>query len=508
MIPSTLAPGFRTCKHLPNAAPMDLIPQAMAALRWNLILRVSGQVISWGLTFVVMRLLAPADYGLLAMAAVFLDYASMLADMGISAAVVQAPEIDERKLREAFGVALVMNVGVALLVLAVSPLIARLYGEPQLLTIMPALAVQFLLNGLMVIPRGLAQRKLEFKTLSLIQLGAAAAGGAVTLAMAAAGKGVWALVAGTVMNTLLQVLALNVAFPFMKPPLFSLNSARHMVSFGAKVTGVGLLWGFWSQADVLIGGILLGKGALGAYSIAMQLASMPLSRFAQIVTQVAFPAFSRLQHDPESMRFNVVRSTRILGVLAFPLFWGMSCVAPELIGVAIGRRWDAAVLPLALLALVMPIRLIGQFVSAVVRGCGRADVDLRNALLAVVIMPVGLYVGATIAGLNGLSLTWVVLYPWIFLWTMWNLFRALGLRLWKPLSAIAYPVLAAACMWGVTACVRWAAEPWLGVTARLALLVVSGAAAYCTAIWMLDRATIKSTIKLLKSVAAGTARPA
>lgn len=478
---------------------MDLIPQSIVALRWNAIVRVLGQLITWSVTLVVARLLSPADYGLLAMAVVFLQYVAILADMGLSTAIIQAPEIDCRKLRQILGVALLISLAASLVALAGSGVITKFYREPLLAPIIGMLSIQFVLNGLMAVPRGLAQRSLDFKRFSLVQLAGTVTGALVTLGLAAAGKGIWSLVTGNMVNLAVQVVAANILWPFRHWPLFSIDSARQMISFGASVSGVGVLWLFWTSSDVWIAGRLLGKDLLGAYSVGMQIASMPVSRFGEIVTQVAFPAFSRLQDDLEARQRNLIQSIRILSLGVFPVCWGLSVVAPELILVVIGERWAGAIVPLRVLALIMPLRMVGTFTASVVRSAGRADIDLRNTLLAVLVMPPAFFTGCH-WGLDGLSLAWVTVYPCLFVWNMRNYLAALGIPFSSLLRLLGVPVVAGACMFAATFLLRWWFQPWNTQFGGLVTLCTVGAVVYCAVAWRLDRGAVAASGRFVRGV--------
>jgi O-antigen/teichoic acid export membrane protein len=478
---------------------MDLIPQSIVALRWNAIVRVLGQLITWSITLVVARLLSPADYGLLAMAVVFVEYIAILADMGLSTAIIQAPEIDRRKLRQILGVALLISLAASLVALAGSGAITRFYREPRLAPIIGMLSIQFLLNGLMAVPRGLAQRSLDFKRFSLIQLAGAITGALTTLGLAGAGKGVWSLVTGNLVNLAVQVVAANILWPFRHWPLFSIDSARQMISFGASVSGVGVLWLLWTSSDVWIAGRLLGKELLGAYSVGMQIASMPVSRFGQIVTQVAFPAFSRLQDDPEARQRNLTQSVRILSLAIFPVCWGLSAVAPELILAVIGERWAGAIVPLRVLALIMPLRMVGLFTASVVRSAGRADIDLHNTLLAILVMPPAFFAGCH-WGLGGLSLAWAAVYPGLFVWNMRNYLAVLGLPFSSLPRFLGVPAVAGACMFAATFLLRWWFRPWQTHFGGLVALCTVGAAVYCAVAWRLDRAAVVASGRFVQTV--------
>lgn len=484
---------------------LNVVSQAFTALRWNLAVRLVGQALTWGITILVMRLLAPADYGLLAMATVFVEYVATVAELGLGAAIIQAAEVPERRLRAAFGLILLVNGLAALLFFTVAPLIAVFYQEPRLSAIVRTLSLQFLMTAALLVPQSLASRRLDFKSISMVQIGATVLGGLVTVVLAYSGAGVWALVVGNLVAIFLQVIGLNVVSPFLHLPLWSLEESRSLLSFGGSVTGVRVLWAFWSEADILVAGRVLGKDPLGAYAIAKQLASLPLSRIAGIVTQVAFPAFSRLQSDRGALKAHFLRSLQLLAMLAFPITWGISCVAPELIEVVLGQRWLLAVLPLQVLGVVMPIRLLGQFTSAVVQASGRPAVDLRNAVLYTLILPGSFLIGSR-AGLLGLTSVWVFIFPPLFFLTTKTSLAAVGVSVRALMRAVALPALAALCMYISTDVTRWLLRGSVGSAGRMPVLVAVGGVAYCGCLLLFDRVGAQSVLRLIRTVLWGDAR--
>ncbi|WP_336511698.1 oligosaccharide flippase family protein [Candidatus Accumulibacter phosphatis] len=124
---------------------------------------------------------------------------------------------------------------------------------------------------------------------------------------------------------------------------------------------------FYSQADMFVAGKLLGKEALGFYSVAMHLASLPVQKVSGILNQVAFPAFSKIQNDSATVKLHVLKSVRILSFLSFPVLWGISSIAPEIVQLLLGPKWEPAILPLQILPMIMPLRMISNFFTV---SCG------------------------------------------------------------------------------------------------------------------------------------------
>ena len=121
---------------------MSLQSQALSGFRWSAGLKVFSQIITWAITIFVIRLLTPADYGLLAMATVSVAFLTMFSELGLGAAVVQKSTVEEPLLRRVMGVVLVLHFFLAALLVLVAPLVADFYNEPRVTPILRVLSLQ------------------------------------------------------------------------------------------------------------------------------------------------------------------------------------------------------------------------------------------------------------------------------------------------------------------------------------------------------------------------------
>lgn len=479
---------------------MTFRAQLLSGFRWTAGARFAAQIGTWAVTLVVIRILSPSDYGLLAMATLFIAFLSMFGEFGLGSALVQQPEVDEATLQRVFGIVLLVHLALAVLLVLGAPLIAAFFSEPRVVPVVRVLSLQFIVAAFVVVPDALLQREMKFKGRSLIELGAVLTGSAATLFLALAGYGVWALVAGTLVAQLLKAIGLNVLVPYLRWPRFSLQGLRPLLRFGGYTTLLQLLWALYVQVDVLIGARLLGKEALGFYSVALHLASLPIQRLSGIVNQIAFPAFARLQDDLARVGAHVLAATRVLSVVAFPVLWGISSIAPEIADVILGPKWQSAALPLQVLGLVMPLRVVAYFVPNAIQGIGRTDILLVNSLWGLAVAPPLLFLGAYHWGLAGLSLAWLVASPLLFLQAMSRTLPAIGLRIAELLRAMAPAAGAGLVMYGTVAGARQILPVELGGFIQLAMLIIIGALAYTIASLLVNRKGIDEALALINGI--------
>lgn len=475
---------------------MKMHSELARGVKWVAGAKLASQVITWGVTIYVMRLLAPSDYGLLAMCTVVLGFLSMFAEVGLGPALIQRKEINEQDLRQALGVVWSVNIALFLLSNALAPLVAAFYGEPRLQQLVHVLSLQFLLLPLAVVPDVQLQRRLEYKQRSLVELTAALAGSQATLLMALLGAGVWSLVAGQLATHAWRAAALVWCAPGQPRPDWSLKGMGSLLGFGGSLTATRLLWYSFTQADVAIVGRVLGDQMLGWYSVSMHLASLPVQRMAGILNQVLFPILSRSQHDLPAIRSGVLKMLGYIGLLAFPILWGMASVAPEIVIVVLGAGWDGAVLPLQVLCLVMPFRTLAQMLPTVTDAMGKPGVNFRNLLLSCTVMLPAFYLG-TRWGIQGVAYAWLLGYPVVMFFNMRRMLAAIGISARAVAGRAGPAVVCAALMFGAVTLVRapLAAQPraW-----ALIAEVLTGMLAYAVASLLFNRTMVAELRGMLR----------
>ena len=175
---------------------MQVEQQAAAALKWHTIAKVFSQAFSWAVTLIVVRLLAPEDYGLMAVSTVIISIIAGTAEFGLGSSLIQAENLERRELARVAGALGLFNLvcGVALAVSA--PWIASLFNEPGLDVVIQVSTLHFVLYAIEVVPQALMQREMKFKSNAAIEVAAVVAASATTLVLAWLDAGVWALVIG------------------------------------------------------------------------------------------------------------------------------------------------------------------------------------------------------------------------------------------------------------------------------------------------------------------------
>lgn len=465
----------------------------VTGLRWQAAAKVGSQLITWPITIIVMRLLAPEDYGLMAMTMVLVGLTTLVAEMGLGTAIVRATEPSRDLLRSVFGLALMVNLGLYGALLVLAPLSVSVFNEPRLWALTAAVGLQLPFAALAIVPESMARRELKFKTLSIIELSTQVVTAFATLLSAWSGLGVWSLVVGHVLASAFRTTLLMVQFEVVSPRL-TLRGQRDLVAFGSSLTANRIVWYGWSQADIFIAGKILGQQALGVYAVAVNLANMPMQKLMAVSNQVTFSALAKLRHDTVAMGAALIQAMTLMLAIAVGLLWGMAGTAAELVPVLLGERWQGAIVPLQIIAAVVPLRVASGMISSALVVCGHVNDDLVNTIVAAVLLVPSFWIGATWGGLHGLAWAWAWAYPCFVIWLVVRSCGRLGVQRMAVLTCFRSPMLAGLCMLAAIQALR----AWSGITALpwlLAAEIVVGALVYTAILWLIDRKLIDAALE-------------
>lgn len=463
---------------------MSIESRAVAGMKWTAASKLVAQIFAWAVTLYVMRLLAPADYGLMAMVAVVISFAATVAELGLGASIVQARHLPPQELSQVAGVVVFLNLAIGVVLALSAPLVAWGFGEPRLTPLVQVMALQFAFSAASAVPQALMSRDLQFKRAAWIELASGLTVSAMTLILAVMQYGVWSIVVGNLAGGVIRSLLL-VLFGTSAWPRFTLGGARSHLRYGSIMTVTRMSWDLILQADIMIASRFLSAGAIGSYSVGLHLATLPMQKIMSVVNQVAFATVARLQDEPERLRDGLLKAFRLATLFSVPLLWGLSSCAPEFIRVVLGPKWEDAILPVQAMSLVIPLRLVSGLMWTAVTAVGRVDVFTQLILIALVVFPCSFLVGVQ-WGLTGLALSWPIAWLVNFWIGFPRVVKPIGLSLSSIARVTAAPLAAGVPMAAAIVLTRMATAGWPDAN-RLALMVAMGAGVYLAVVTVLDR---------------------
>ena len=468
----------------------------LSAVGWSAGTRLVGQLINWAMTLLVIRFLRPEDYGLMGLAMAVTGFLQSMSYVGISDTVVQSRSIDDGLLRSTFGFVIIVNTAFVVLLWCLAPFVAQFYGDARLIDLLRVASLVFVFIIVQAIPGALLQRRLDLKRISRIEFVANIIGGLSGLALAWLGFGVWSLMIAMLVSTGWRSLGLFWAEPFWQRPSLRFRGYAAILKNGGIRTAEQAIWYLYNSSDVLLIGKLLGPVPLGIYTVARQVAAIPAEKLAVVLKPAAFPAFSMVQHDHAEALRHLSKAMRLIALATFPVFFGISAIAPQIVQIVLGSQWASAVVPLSLLALGMTLRPVGIILPSFLMGLGQFKASFSNTVFGAVLFPVAYIVGSR-WGIEGVCVAAVLAYPVQFFVLVRRCAISAGGHIGALLTPLARPLFGALAMFFCVLAAQYFL-PFKSPALTAAVLVALGAAVYGSFCWIFCRSTVQEFIALAR----------
>ena len=471
--------------------------KVISGFAWSSLAKLIAQLLSWIATFVVIRYLNPDDYAIVGLAFAFTGFFYVLSEFGLADALIQKKNTKEENYSQVFSATLLLNTIIFIFFYGVSASFADFYQNKALEAVLLFVAANLLLSSFIVIPETLMNKKMLFKRRALIETLASTLNTLTTLGLAVTGFGYWSILIGQAVNTLSRVILFN-SFGYHNYNLmFNFKGFGSLLNFGGYTFASRAVWAFYNKLDILIIGRVFGSQLLGVYTIALQLASMPLEKISGTINQVAFSAFSQ-NNDSKENEQHFLFSLRLLAVVLFPAFIGIAAISPILIPVLIGDKWLESIIFIQLLSLIMPLKLISSFVNTFIASKGDAKFNLKMSLLYLLFIGVGLIIGSygeVIDAVIGLVLGYTLCFLIVSYFSISKLscsYRLFIECLWRP-------IVCALLMWSIIS-LQQSYYPFnLHSLLNLCIMIVQGGLAYSMCIWLIGRTHIKDIMELIST---------
>lgn len=468
-----------------------------SAVIWRSGSQILAQIITWASTLLVIRLLDPSDYGLFAMTQVVLAFLAFLNGWGFASALVQSDSVDAFRIRQAFGLLLLLNGLLAAIQFFGAPLAAAYYGQPMVADLLRVQALMFLATPFIALPEVMMSRALDFRRQAVVNLLAALAGASTALACALAGYGVWTLVYAPLAMFWTRAIGLTLVARLLVWPSFNFRGCGQIIGFGSAVLFSQLFWLVQSQSDIFIAGARFDAHALGLYAEALFLAQIFMAKFVPPLNEVAFPAYARIKTDGAAVRWSFLKTVRVLMLVAAPFYCGLAVVAAPMVETLFGTKWLGMVPYIQLLSLALILMTVQILFAPVTNALGKPSISMFTAMSGAILFPVAFLVGAK-WGLIGMAWAWLVAAPLLLLATARLSAPLIGVTLWDIARAM-LPGLAPALVMAIGVGFASEAIVPLGLAApvRLAGLAALGVVLYGVLLWLLERDAIDEMVRLV-----------
>lgn len=351
--------------------PPTLRDQTQRSLLWASSEAVARTLLQTLVLVVLAKLLTPADYGVVGAALIIVGISAIFSQLGVGPAIVQRPELEPRHLDAAFALSSILGFFTAGILYVSAPLFAQFFKMPALTPVLQVLAVIFPITGLAVVSESLLQRDLRFDLIARAEVASYFFGfGIVATGLAWRGWGAWALVAGQIAQMLVRTVLLFSAQPWRPRFACEMAAVRDLRRFSGGVTLARLANYLATSGDNVVVGRYLGESALGTYGRAYQLMAQPANLVGNVLEKVLFPAMARVQDQRERLASVYRQGAGMLATAMLPGSAMIYLLAPEIVHVLLGARWDGVVFPLQIFSVALLFRTSMKLSNSLIRSQG------------------------------------------------------------------------------------------------------------------------------------------
>ena len=444
---------------------------------WAFLLGLSVRILRTLRAFVLARLVAPDDFGLMGIALLIVDLITNFSQTGITQSLIQRKgKLEREEFDTAWTIEAVRGVLLAAIVFVAAPISGSVFNNtaaPSILRVMAiGLAIKGLANTAVIdFDRDLQfQRRFLYRTLPhLVEF-------VVAVAFAISLRNAWALVFGWLAGVTTYTVSSFLVHGHRPRPRYAPRQAREMLAFGKWIFGSRLLGYGLLNLDNIVVARLGGAAALGFYRMAYTMSQLAASEITNVTYTVAFPTYSALQDQPIRLAKAYVRTVQLVTFLAFPLTAGIWFLGPDFVNTVLGSQWQPLLPALGILLLLGLIRAITKAAEPLLEGIGQPGVITRNRAVQLVVLGILIYPLTARWGLEGAA--WATLISGVVsIWPLVVAARLPGMSHSGFWRAVGFPVPNTTLMLGalIGAATRLPSGGWTLIWAPILGISVYGA---------------------------------
>lgn len=366
----------------------NIIQRTFSGLKWSYISVIFVGLFQLIYTSIMARLLDPSAFGLVAMANIILRFGTYFSRMGIGSALIQKQDLSTEDVRAGFSISILTSSTVALIIILISaPLSQFFFGSDSIVPIVRVLAISLIITGTNITSVSLLRREFRFRELAISEI-LSFLGGAIFVGvpLAISSFGVWSLVISSLTQGVILTISTYYFSKHLIKPLLTLHAVKPLISFGGRVSIISFLEFLNYNIDTMIIGRWFGSELLGIYNRAFYVISLPAERITVSVTKVLFSSFSEIQNEKEKLEEAQIVAILLLGLILFPMLFGMSAASKEIIIVILGDQWEQTIPILRILAIGVPFNILNSINGILFEAIGLLNTKILLVIIRLVLL--------------------------------------------------------------------------------------------------------------------------
>ena len=344
---------------------------------WRLMERSGAQLVQFLVSIVLARVLLPKQYGIVALLTAFITILSIFIDSGLSIALIQKENADEKDFSTVFYVNMTLCATLYVLLFIFAPFIAGLYHNPDMTAYLRVIGITLLVAGVKNVQTAYVSRNLIFKRFFFATLGGTVGAGILGIIMAYTGFGVWALIAQSLFNNAVDTLILWITVKWRPKKVFSFSRLKGLFSYGWKILASSLIDTLYNNIRTFIIGGKYSNDDLAFYDRGSQFPYVIVNNINLSIDSVLLPTMSKVQNDRGAVRSMTRRSIKVSTFLIAPLLMGLAFTATPVIRLVLTEKWLPAVFFLRIFCVTLMFYPIHTANLNAIKAVGRSDMFLK-----------------------------------------------------------------------------------------------------------------------------------
>lgn len=354
--------------------------QAVGNFLWKLAEQLGSQVVSFFVSIILARLLLPEDYSVVSIIVILSSFCSVFVDGGLSKALIQKKDSDEKDFSTVFLTTLFMAAIIYAGLFVAAPYVAKVYSNDFLIPVIRVYALSLIISAFSTVQSAYISKNLQFKKYFLATITGTIFSAAVGISMAYQGYGAWALVAQKMSNLVINTIILFITSTFRPRLYFSVSRLKSLWKYGSKVLGTSLLDMVYDNIRPLVVGLKFNTVDLAYYEKGKSYPGMLNSTISSTLASVLFPVIATAQDDITAVRAITQRYIRVASFLVFPALLGLAAIADNLVLWMLTDKWTAAVPYMRVFCVNFMFLVLQTGNLQAINAIGRSDIVLKLAV--------------------------------------------------------------------------------------------------------------------------------
>ncbi|RKY32240.1 MAG: hypothetical protein DRP76_02625 [Candidatus Omnitrophota bacterium] len=356
-------------------------------------------------TVIVARLLSPSDFGLFGLACLAMEILQTFTETGMRTALIQRKEKTEGYLNTAWTINLLRNILIFSLLFFGAPFIAKFFNNLSAVPLIKVVGIIMIIRGLTNIGTVYFIKELDFRKHFVLRTVGIIVNVVVTLTLAFILRNAWALVWGYLAQSVTNCIASYILHPYRPKLQLELPKAKELLNFGKWIFGSSIVIFLATQGDDILVGKILGIKALGLYTMAFAIANLVATEITHLISQVTFPAYSKLQSDTEKLRKAFFKTLQLISFITIPIACCIFLFSFDFVNIFLGVKWLPMIPALKILAISGLIRATTATGGCLFASVGKPELDFKMNVCRLITMTIFIYPLTRIYGIEGASVT-------------------------------------------------------------------------------------------------------